>query len=92
MSILVALMMQKSRKKSILVAHMLYKSRKIFFDGKRSKMGIFLLVYSPDQPNLASLAICLAPGKKDPNRQRKLGKAFRRSFKGKKGLKWLGFT
>ena len=58
-----------------------------------SKKYLFiLLVTLPDQPNLISSGICLAPGKKDLNRQKKLGKAFRRSLKGEKGLKCLGFT
>ena len=36
-----------------------------------SKKYLFiLLVTLPDQPNLISLGICLAPGKKDLNRQK----------------------
>ena len=57
---------------------------------KKQETRNILLVTWPDQPNLTSLAICLAPVKKAPNRQKQPWKAIRKSLKEKKGQKGLG--
>ena len=56
--------------------------------------NVFLEIYPPDQPNLASLAICLAPGKKGPDREKDLGRPLRRGFKGKERteMAWVHLT
>ena len=47
-----------------------------------------------DKPNVASLAICLAPGKKWPHREKDLGRPLRRGLKGEERTKmaWVHLT
>ena len=53
-----------------------------------------LEIYPADQPNLASLGICLAPGKKGPDREKDLGRPLRRGLKGKERteMTWVHLT
>ena len=65
---------------------------------ERAELGqcFFLEIYLPDQPDLASLPICLAPGKKGPDREKDLylGRPLRRGFKGKERteMAWVNLT